>query len=104
MDKEFNEIIQAVADATGMQPKQFLRRTRFQEAMDARWVVVLMMRDEGFYTSRIADYLSMTTRNVNHILLSISLRLDRGDCKIGHILDKARKHLGNSRETSSRNG
>ena len=58
------------------------------------------MRDEGFYSSRIADYLSMTTRNVNHILFGVSMRLEMGDKMLGKNLETSRKHLRNSREIS----
>lgn len=104
MDREFQEIIKAVSEVTGLSANQILCKRRFQETTDARWMVVQIMRENGFYTSRIAEHLSMTTRNVNHILFSLSMRLDGGDHRMRNNLERIRKQLGNIRETSSVNG
>jgi hypothetical protein len=53
------------------------------------------MREEGFYSSRIADLMGMTTRNVNYILFSTETRLSLGDKALSNILEKARKELRN---------
>lgn len=100
MDKEFQRILQVVSDVTGLAPCEILCKRRFQETIDARWLMVQLMRDEGFYSSRIADYLSMTTRNVNHILFGVSMRLEMGDKMLGKNLERARKLLRNNKEIS----
>ena len=38
-----------------------------------------LLKDEGFYTSQVARLMSMTTRNVNHIIYSVEIRLSNND-------------------------
>lgn len=101
MKADFERIVKAVADAADLNPCQLLCNRRFPETIDARWIAVKLLREEGFYSSKIADYMSMTTRNVNYILFSVETRLRMGDKALSNILEIARKKLGNNREISS---
>ena len=100
MKADFETIINAVADAADLRPCQILCRKRFPETIDARWIAVKMLRDEGFYTSKIARLMNMTTRNVNHIIYSVEIRLSNNDRSLEYLLETSRKHLRNSREIS----
>lgn len=104
MRADFERIIKGVADASGLSPCQVLCKRRFPEAIDARWIVVKLMKEEGYYSSRIADYMNMTTRNVNYILFSVETRLSMGDKALGNILERARKELRNREEITTKNG
>lgn len=104
MRTDFERIIKGVADAAGMSPCQVLCKRRFPETIDARWIVVKLMKEEGYYSSRIADYMNMTTRNVNYILFSVEIRLSMGDKALGNILERARKELRNREEITTKNG
>ena len=75
MNKEFESIINAVAEATDLKPCQILCKRKFQESIDARCIAICILSERGFYSSRIAEWLGMTTRNVNLILASVHLRL-----------------------------
>ena len=79
MKEEFHRIIQAVADAADLAPCQILCKRRYPETIDARWIAVKLMREEGFYSSKIANFMGMTTRNVNYILFSVETRLSLQD-------------------------
>jgi chromosomal replication initiation ATPase DnaA len=100
MKEEFERIVNAVAEAAELRPAQILSRRRFPEIIDARWIAVKLMREEGFYTSRIADLMQMTTRNVNHIIYSVEIRLSNNDRSLEYLLETSRKHLRNSKEIS----
>lgn len=100
MRADFERIIKAVADAADLSPCQVLCKRRFPETMDARWIAVKLLRDEGFYTSQVARLMSMTTRNVNHIIYSVEIRLSNNDKSLEYLLETSRKHLRNSREIS----
>lgn len=104
MNEKCENIINAVARAAELRPCQILCKRRYQETIDARWIAVKLMREEGFYSSRIADIMGMTTRNVNYILFSVETRLSVGDKALGNILDMARKELRNLREIPTKNG
>lgn len=100
MRADFERIIKAVADAADLSPCQVLCKRRFPETMDARWIAVKLLKDEGFYTSQVARLMSMTTRNVNHIIYSVEIRLSNNDRSLEYLLETSRKHLRNSREIS----
>jgi hypothetical protein len=104
MKEEFHRIIQAVADAAELTPCQILCKRRYPETIDARWIAVKLMREEGFYSSKIADFMGMTTRNVNYILFSVETRLSFNDKALSNILERARKELRNSKEITAING
>jgi hypothetical protein len=104
MKEKFEQIIKVVADAADLSPCQILCNRKFPETIDARWIAVKLMKEGGFYTSRIADYMGMTTRNVNYILFSVETRLTMGDKALGNILDRARKELRNWQEKTTKNG
>ena len=101
MRKEYERIIKAVADAADLAPCQILCRRRFPETIDARWIVVKLLREAGFYSSQVARLMNMTTRNVNHIIYSVEIRLSNNDRSLECLLETSRKHLGNIKEISS---
>jgi chromosomal replication initiation ATPase DnaA len=92
MNKDLEKIINAVADATDLRPCQILCRRRFKETIDARWIAVYLLSEKGYYSTRIAEWMGMTTRNVNLILSSISLRLST-EKKLRSNLESAKKYL-----------
>lgn len=101
MRADFERIIKAVADAADLSPCQLLCKRRFPETMDARWIAVKLLREAGFYSSQVARLMNMTTRNVNHIIYSVEIRLSNNDRSLEYILETSRKHLGNIKEISS---
>ncbi len=101
MRADFERIIKGVADAADLNPCQLLCKRRFPETMDARWIAVKLLKEEGFYSSQIARLMNMTTRNVNHIIYSVEIRLSKNDKSLEYLLETSRKHLRNSREISS---
>ena len=101
MKEQFERIINAVAQASDLTSSQIISKRRFPDALDARWVAVKLLRDEGYYASQIAELMSMTTRNVNHIIYMVEIRLSHNDRPLIHLLEISRKQLGNIREISS---
>ena len=95
MKERFDRIIQAVADASDLTTSQIVGKRRFPDSLDARWIAVKLLRDEGFYSSKIAELMSMTTRNVNHIIYAVEIRLSHDDRPLKKLLETSRKHLGN---------
>lgn len=104
MNEKFDRIIKAVADAADLTSSQIVSKRRFPDSLDARWIAVKLLRDEGFYSSRIAELMSMTTRNVNHIIYSVEIRLSHNDKSLEYLLETSRKQLRNSKEISAKNG
>lgn len=92
MNRDFELIVNAVANAMDLRPCQILCKRRFQESTDARWMVVYLLHERGYYSARIAEWMGMTARNVNIILQSMSRRVSQGDA-ICRFLEIARKYL-----------
>lgn len=98
--KEVEKIINAVAEAADLRPCQILCKRRFPETIDARWIAVKLLHEEGVYTSRIASMMGMTPRNVNRILYEVEMRLSSHDKTLSNILETSRKELRNKQETT----
>ena len=92
MNRDLENIINAVAEASDLRPCQILCRRRFKETIDARWMVVFLLNEKGYYATRIAEWMGMTARNVNLILSSMPLRLST-EKKLRSNLESARKYL-----------
>lgn len=92
MNRDLEKIVNAVAEAMDLRPCQILCRRRFRETIDARWIAVCLLSEEGYYSTRIAEWMGMTSRNVNIILSSMSLRLST-EKKLRRDMEEARKHL-----------
>lgn len=92
MNKDFETIINAVAEAMDLRPCQILCRRKFKEIIDARWIAVCLLSEKGYYSSRIAEWMGMTTRNVNLILSSMHIRLST-EKRLRSNLETARKYL-----------
>ena len=92
MNKDLEAIINAVAEAMDLKPSQILCKRKFKEIIDARWIAVCLLSEKGYYSSRIAEWMGMTARNVNIILSSIYLRLST-EKQLRNNLEAARKYL-----------
>ena len=104
MNKDLESIINAVAEAMDLRPCQILCKRKFKETIDARWIAVCLLSEKGYYSSRIAEWMGMTTRNVNYILFSVETRLSLQDKALSNILERARKELRNGAEITTKNG
>ena len=96
MSERFDKIIKAVADASDLTCSQILSKRRFPDSLDARWIAVKLLKDDGFYSCRIAELMSMTVRNVNRIIYVVEMRLSHNDRPLKQLLEASRKHLGNT--------
>lgn len=92
MNRDFELVVNAVAEVMDLRPSQILRKNRYQETIDSRWLVVYLLNERGWYPPRIAEWMDMTPRNVNAILTSMHKRLSQ-DNAIGHKLEMVRKYL-----------
>ena len=92
MNKDLEDVVNAVAEATDLKPCQILCRRRFQETIDAKWIAVYLLREMGYYPPRIAEWMGMTTRNVNLIISEMNLRMSEKK-QLRSNLELARKYL-----------
>lgn len=70
----FTHILLTVSRVTEISEKDILSRSRCEEIVDARTLLVEFCAKEGLYPRAIAKYIGCTTRNVNHVLSNSHLR------------------------------
>lgn len=90
MNKDLDNIVNSVARAMDLLPSQILSKCKSQELTDARWIVVYMLREEGYYSARISEWMGMTSRNVNLIISAMNNRL-QNEKRLRSNLESARK-------------
>ena len=94
----FNKVLNIVATMTELTAEQILHGKKTDEVVDARWVIVRLLSEHGFHTSKIAMLLHMTQRNVTYILTVFQDRLDQYDSLFKSTYQKARIEVGNLKE------
>lgn len=71
MREDYNAVLAAVSRATGIPEGWIFSKRRGQDYYDARWIVVQLLADKGYYPGTIANLTGMTRRNVCKILNAI---------------------------------
>ena len=94
MDKleYFGKVIKVVTELMDVTDQEILGKSRREDVVDARWMVILLMRENGYNTHQISKLMLHPERTINHALSSIEDRVKyhRG---LGNILATARKQL-----------
>lgn len=91
----FDRVLAVVAELSELSSEDILYGCKTDEVVDARWIIVKILYEQGYHTSKIAMLLSMTQRNVTHILTVFQDRLDGYDSLFKATYQKARLQVGN---------
>ena len=94
----FEKVLNIVASLTDLTAEQILNGRKTDEVVDARWVIVRLLSEQGYHTSKIAMLMHMTQRNVTYILTVFQDRLDQYDSLFKSTYQKARVDVGNLKE------
>lgn len=92
--RDYGAVLAAVSRATGIQEEFIFSKRRGQIYYDARWIVVQLLADLGYYTGQIANVTGMTGRNVNLILSQVPTRGNSSWKQFGRQLEACRNALG----------
>lgn len=92
--RDYEAVLAAVSRATGIQEEFIFSKRRGQIYYDARWIVVQLLADLGYYTGQIANVTGMTGRNVNLILSQVAVRGNSSWKQFGRQLEACRNALG----------
>ncbi len=87
----FERLVSVVAQLSELSADNILFGRKTDEVVDARWIIVKILHEQGYHTSKIAMLLNMTQRNVTHILTIFQDRLDGYEA----TYQKARIQVGN---------
>lgn len=91
----FDRLVSIVAKLSDLSAEDILHGRKTDEVVDARWIIVKILYEQGYHTSKIAMSLKMTQRNVTKILNAFQDRLDQYDSLFKAIYQKARVEAGN---------
>lgn len=93
------KVLNVVATEYEVKIEKILEKCSEAEVVDARWICVKLMRNLGFYPSRIGELLRITPRYVQYILTDFDDRLaTSAEMRINY--EMARKQLRNESERS----
>lgn len=70
----FNHVLEIVAEVTELTTEEIMCGKRTDEVVEARWIITKILLEQGYHTSKIALFLSMTPRNVTQIQTNFHCR------------------------------
>ena len=91
----FDRLVSTVASLSELSVEAIMKGRKTDEVVDARWIIVKILAEQGYHTAKIALLMSMTQRNVTHILTVFQDRLDGYDSLFKATYQKARIQVGN---------
>lgn len=74
----FAEILRIVSEETEISTNEILSSSKEADVVDARYLLVHLLYERGFYPSQIALQTRKTKRSINYILTGFSDRIQRG--------------------------
>lgn len=82
-----------VTDLMDVTAQDILGKSRRAEVVDARWMVICLMKEKGYSTKDVAPLLNHPIRTINHGMRSFSDRVKYSNSGIGNIFSIARQQL-----------
>jgi hypothetical protein len=89
----FGKVIKVVTELMDVTDQEILGQSREFDVVDARWMVIFLMREEGYSTRQISKLMLRPARTINHALSSFSIRSKNPFSSIGKTLAIARQQL-----------
>ena len=72
-------VTEIVLELTEVTEDDLQSRRRTAEVVDARWLIVRLVRDAGYYPSQIAKEMGLSTRWIQAIISTFYTRLQYGE-------------------------
>lgn len=97
MDKieYFSKVIKVVTELMEVTDQDILGKSRVQEVVDARWMVIYLMREKGYTTRQIMHLVCHPERTINHAISNFEDRVKYSYNGLGNTLAIARQQLSN---------
>lgn len=89
----FSKVIKVVTELTDVKEQDILGKSRVQEVVDARWMVIYLMKEKGYTTQQIVPLLCHPERTINHAYNNFLDRVRYSFNGIGNTLAIARQQL-----------
>lgn len=91
--KIFADYLKIVSIETEVSEERILSCSKEIDVVDARAILIHLLKKEGLYSSEIASFINKTKRCVNQNISSFDGRLSGGKM-MGIILEKVKKKAG----------
>lgn len=88
----YSRVIKVVTELTEVSEEEILGKSKRQEVVDARWLVICLLKESGWSTHRIAESIGHPERTVNNALSGMTERA-RYAPELGNNLAIARQQL-----------
>lgn len=92
----FGRVMKIVTDLMEVSEQDILGKSREYEVVDARWMVIYLMKERGYTSKQIAPLVNHSIRTVNHALNRFYARAKSVEKYLGNTLETARQMLGNN--------
>lgn len=96
----FAEILETVANETELTKEQILSHDRTAEIVDARYILIYLLRRKGFYIGEIAHAISFSRRAVEKIVSQFETRRIQSGRIFEIILERIANKLRTAAESS----
>lgn len=91
--EDFSKVLKVVTELVDVTDQEILGKSRVQEVVDARWMVIVLMKEKGYSTKQISQLLCHPVRTINHALNGFSDRVKYSFNNLGNSLAMARQLL-----------
>ena len=91
--EDFSKVIKVVTELTDVREQDILGKSRAQEVVDARWMVMYFMKEKGYTTEEIAKLTLHPERTVRNAVRFIKERAKFSYNGFGNIFHMARQQL-----------
>jgi chromosomal replication initiation ATPase DnaA len=91
--KYFGKVMKVVAELMEVSEQNILGKSRESDVVDARWMVICLMKEKGYTTKQIAPLMLRPIRTINHAVNSFSDRAKYSFNGLGNTMAMARQLL-----------
>lgn len=91
--EDFSKVIKVVTELMGVTEQAVLGKSRVQEVVDARWMVMYFMHEKGYTTEEISKLTLHPERTVRNAVHDIKDRARYSCNGFGNIFSVARQQL-----------
>ena len=91
--EDFGKVIKVVTELTDVSDKDILGNSRIPEVVDARWMVIVLMKEKGYSSRQIALLMLHPIRTINNALNQFADRVKYSYNSLGCMLALARQQL-----------
>lgn len=91
--EDFGKVIKVVSELMEVSEQDILGKSRESDVVDARWMVIYLMKEKGYSTKQIAPLMCRPERTINHAAISFEDRAKYSFNGLGNTLAIARQQL-----------